>query len=152
MSIIERASPADLAAILALLERCGLPQAGLKEVLATVVVVREAGRLVGCTALEVYGTTALLRSVAVDPIRRSHGLGNRLVQAALSMAQQLGIHEIYLLTETAEDYFSRFGFHRIERADASPAIHYSVEWTSACPASAQVMVLSLESEQRPCTG
>ena len=152
MSVIERASPADLAAVLALLECCGLPQAGLKEVLTTTVVAREVGRVVGCTALEVYGTTALLRSVAVDPIRRSRSLGSRLVQVALSMARQLGIHEIYLLTETAGDYFSRFGFHHIERADASPAIHRSVEWTNACPASAQLMVLSLESEQRPCTG
>ncbi len=144
MSVIECASPTDLVAILALLERCGLPQAGLEEVLSTTVVAREAGRVVGCSALEVYGTTALLRSVAVDPLRRSHGLGSRLVHAALSMAQQLGIQEVYLLTETAADYFPRFGFHRIERAAASPAIHRSVEWTSACPASAQAMVLSLQ--------
>ena len=152
MSVIERASPADLAAVLGLLECCGLPRARLKEVLMTAVVAHEAGCVVWCIALEVYGTRALLRSVAVDPIRRSHGLGNRLVQAALSMAQQLGIHEIYLLTETAEDYFSRFGYHRIERADASPAIHCSVEWTSACPASAQAMVLRLESGQQPRNG
>src|SRR6266446_5871224 len=113
MSVIERAAPADLADILALLERCGLPQAGLEEALATTVVAREAGRMVGCSALEVYGTTALLRSVAVDPLRRSHGLGSRLVQRALSMARQLRVHEVYLLTETAADYFPRFGFHQI---------------------------------------
>ena len=144
MSEFSRASPVDLADILALLERSGLPQAGLEEALATTVVVRESGRVVGCSALEVYGTTALLRSVAVDPLRRSHGLGGRLVQAALSVARQLGIHEVYLLTETAADYFVRFGFQRIERRAASSAIYLSIEWTSACPASAQAMVLSLE--------
>lgn len=68
------------------------------------------------------------------------------------MARQLGIHEVYLLTETAADYFPRFGFHRIERAAASPAIHSSVEWTSACPASAQAMVLSLHAVEGPGTG
>jgi len=151
MSEISRAAPADLAHILALLERCGLPRAGLEETLATTVVAREAGRVVGCSALEVYGRTALLRSVAVDPLRRSHGLGSRLVQGALSMAQQMGINEVYLLTETAADYFPRFGFHPIERAAVSPAVHRSVEWTSACPASAQAMVLRLQAGERPYT-
>src|SRR5260370_42048041 len=59
MNIIERASPADLAAILALLERCGLPQAGMKEAFATTVVVGEVGRAVGGTGLKVDGKTAV---------------------------------------------------------------------------------------------
>ena len=149
MSVIERAETADLAAVLALLEHCGLPQAGLAEVLATTVIAREAGRVIGCAALEVYGTVALLRSVAVDPSRRSQMLGSQLVQAMHTEARRLAIHEVYLLTETATGYFPRFGFRPIERAVVSPAIQRSVEWTSACPASAQAMVLRLKAGQRP---
>jgi len=141
---IEAARPSDLASVLALLARAGLPQEGLAERLLTTVVAREADQVVGCAALEVYGMVALLRSVAVDPANRSHGLGQQLVEERLREARRRGIQEGYLLTETAGDYFPRFGFRPIERSAVSAAIHASVEWTSACPESAQAMVLQME--------
>jgi len=141
---IEAARPSDLAAVLALLTRAGLPQEGLTELLSTMVVAREAGQVIGCAALEVYGTVALLRSVTVDTVHRSRGLGQQLVYAQLKEVRKLGVQEVYLLTETAQDYFPRFGFRPIDRSVVSPAIHASVEWTSACPVSAQAMVLPME--------
>lgn len=141
---IEAARSSDLASVLALLDTVGLPQEGFAEVLPATIVAREASRVIGCAALEIYGAVALLRSVAVDPAYRSRGLGQQLVKARLEEARQHGIQHIYLLTETAQDYFLRFGFRLIERSAVSAAIRASVEWTSACPASAQAMVLPLE--------
>ncbi len=143
-NVIEAARSSDLAAVLALLTQVGLPQEGVTALLATMVVAREAGLVRGCAALEVYGTVALLRSVAVDPAFRGRGLGQQLVEERLREARRRGIQEVYLLTETAQDYFPRFGFYPIDHAAVVPAIHTSVEWTSACPQTAQAMVISLK--------
>ena len=138
---IEAARKSDLPAVLALLERSGLPQDGLSKHLAATLVARDGDAIVGSAGLEVYGGAALLRSVAVDSALR--GQGQRLTRTALDLARQQGIATVYLLTETAGDFFPRFGFHRIERAAVDPAVQQSVEFKGACPASAQVLVASL---------
>ncbi|MDR7435107.1 MAG: arsenic resistance N-acetyltransferase ArsN2 [Armatimonadota bacterium] len=140
---IEPAKNEDLAALFALLERSGLPKDGLVEHLSTTLVARAGGSVVGSAALELYGSAALLRSVAVDPPLRGKGLGTLLTHAALTRARQHGVREIYLLTETAGEFFSRFGFQPIDRAEVPPAIQASVEFTSACPTTALVMALRL---------
>jgi amino-acid N-acetyltransferase len=146
MATMTGAGPEDLPATLELLGRCGLPQDGLKTTAALIVVAKEAEAVLGCAALEVYGTAGLLRSVAVDPAHRSQALGRQLVETMLAYAKRFGIHAVYLLTETATAYFPRFGFQPIVREAVSPAIHASVEWTTACPQTAQAMVLELVSE------
>jgi amino-acid N-acetyltransferase len=129
----------DLPAILKLLEQSGLPCDGLAEHFGLALVAREGDRVVGSAAVERYGDAGLLRSVAVDPAHRGQGLGARLVGAALEHARQHGLQSVYLLTTTAPDYFPRFGFRPIARDDVAPAVQESVEFTSACPASALVM-------------
>ena len=140
---IEAARLSDLASVFALLATVGLPHEGLAAILPTTVVVRDAGRVVGCAALEVHEGVALLRSVAIDPVYRSRSLGQQLVEAQLNKVRKLGFQEVYLLTETAQNYFTRFGFHLVERAAVAPAIHSSIEWISACPESAQAMVVHI---------
>lgn len=144
MPVIELAQLSDLPAILELLARCGLPEAGLSERVATTLVARENGQIIGSAALELYGEAALLRSVAVDASQRGRGLGQDLTQAGLDLARARGVGQVYLLTETAGDFFPRFGFRPITRADVTGPVTQSVEFISACPASALVMTLSLE--------
>lgn len=141
---IEKARPEDFPQILALLERCGLPLLGVADVRETTIVARKGDKIIGCAALEVYGPVALLRSVVVDPAHRGQEFGSVLVQRQVREAQHLEVHHIYLLTETASAYFPRFGFRLIDRSVVAPAIQRSVEWTSACPTSAQAMVLRLD--------
>jgi GNAT superfamily N-acetyltransferase len=86
------------------------------------------------------GAHGLLRSVAVHPDWRAHGVGGRLVQRLLDQADANGRSALYLLTTTAEHYFPRFGFVRIGRDDVPSDIAATVEFTSACPASAICMV------------
>ena len=141
--IIELVGAIDRAAVLDLLERSGLPQNGLSEHWATTLVARADQTIVGSAALEMYDTAALLRSVAVDQAQRGQGLGQQLTQAALSLARQRGVTDIYLLTETAAVFFPRFGFQPISRSQVAPAVLGSVEFTTACCQTALVMRASL---------
>ena len=133
----------DLPDILALLRASGLPEAGLGDHLATTLVARDGRGIVGCAAVELYGPAALLRSVAVVAALRGQGLGQRLTTAALDLAQRRGVRRVYLLTETAADFFPRFGFRPITRPEVEPVVRRSAEFTSACPASALVMAMDL---------
>jgi arsenate reductase len=136
---IEPARPADAPQLLDLLRGASLPTEGLVDHLDTAVVARRNGRIVGSAALEVYADGSLLRSVAVDPALRGTGLGRRLTDAAIALAVGHHAPALYLLTTTAESYFPRFGFTAIGRDDVPAGVRGSVEFTSACPASAIVM-------------
>jgi amino-acid N-acetyltransferase len=146
MVMISCAGPGDLPEIMQLLERSGLPLDGLESSTPLIIVAKDGETVMGCAALEAYGTAGLLRSLAVDPTHRWQTVGAQLVEWMLADAQQHGFREVYLLTETAAAYFPRFGFRPITREAVSPAIHASVEWASACALTAQAMVLELETK------
>jgi amino-acid N-acetyltransferase len=137
--MIEPATERDLPQIRALLERLQLPLAGVDERVATMLVVRAGGEVVGTAALELYADGALLRSVAVDPREQGKQLGHRLTDAALELATANGADTVFLLTTTAERFFPKFGFEQIDREQVPPSVRQSVEFQSACPASAIVM-------------
>ena len=140
---VERANPHDLAAIEALLTANQLPTAGLRESLGTALVARVGSRTIGSVALEVYPSGVLLRSVAVDSAWRGRGIGHQLTSAGLDLARSLGARAAYLLTTTAGEFFPRFGFSRVERAEIPDDVKESIEFRSACPSSALVMRAAL---------
>lgn len=137
--VLRPAHPADEEQIMALLSRVGLPLDRLADHLSTAIVARLDGRVVGSAALEVYGESALLRSVAVDSALQGRGLGLRLTHAAIELARTRGVRALYLLTTTASNFFPKFGFQPIARADVPEEVLGSVEFTAACPATATVM-------------
>ncbi|HKO16646.1 MAG TPA: arsenic resistance N-acetyltransferase ArsN2 [Gemmatimonadaceae bacterium] len=136
------ARPADLDAVARLLVASSLPLDGVAEALPAFVVAEADGRLVGVAGLEVCCDNALLRSVAVDPAWRSHGVGRALVTRVISDAEARGIRALYLLTTTAERYFPTFGFRAIARDEVPDDVRATVEFQGACPASATVMCRS----------
>jgi amino-acid N-acetyltransferase len=133
----------DLPGILSLLKESGLPEDGLADYLGTALVAREGTRVVGSAALELHRSGALLRSVAVAADRRGQGVGRRLAREALALASERGAERAYLLTETADGYFPRFGFRPIGRAEVPEDVRGSVEFVSACPESARAMAAEL---------
>jgi N-acetylglutamate synthase-like GNAT family acetyltransferase len=137
--MIEMATGRDLPGIRALLERLDLPLAGVDDHLPTMLVAREGERIVGTAALELYAHGALLRSVAVEPRLQGQQLGHQLTDAALRLAATHGANTVFLLTTTAARFFPRFGFEQIDREQVPPSVRESVEFQSACPASAIVM-------------
>jgi amino-acid N-acetyltransferase len=93
----------------------------------------------GIVGVELHGDSALLRSLVVTPLARSRGLGRALVSAAERCARSAGASDIYLLTSTAEPFFTSLGYVRTDRSTAPPAIRRTHEFASLCPASASFM-------------
>jgi amino-acid N-acetyltransferase len=143
---IRGATPEDLAAIERLLSDASLPTDGVADIMRTdpenffvAEVVDRDKAIVGVGGLEVCNGDALLRSVAVRPEWRTHGLGQELVRRIVCHAESRGIRALYLLTTTAEHYFPRFGFERIERGTVPSEIAETLEFKSACPETATAM-------------
>ena len=137
--IIEAANDRDLPEVHALLDRYHLPLEGVDEHVLTMVVARDGSHIVGAAAVELYADGALLRSVAVDPSVQGQRVGHHLTEAALNLARTRGADTVFLLTTTAEKFFPRFGFEPISREDVPASVQASIEFQSACPASAVVM-------------
>jgi len=142
--LVRSATPADLPAARELIERSGLPLDGLDD--AAVLVAEANGRLVGTVALERHGEgpglALLLRSAAVEPDRRSNGIGAALTAAVLEQADAARA-PVALLTETAADYFPRFGFMPVARDTLPEAVAATPECRSMCPATAVAMARAL---------
>jgi amino-acid N-acetyltransferase len=137
-------SASDALAIAQLLTTSGLPTAGVEAMLSRdatqFIVAHDAhGALVAMAGVEACCEHALLRSVAVRADWQQRGLGHQLIERAVSQADARGLRALYLLTMTAEQYFPRFGFERVERASVPEAVASTVEFASACPASAVAM-------------
>lgn len=68
------------------------------------------GKIVGCAALEIYNKKLCeIRSLAVDPHTQGMGVGKKLVQACVELANKEGIYEIMAIS-AAEDFFKACGF------------------------------------------
>jgi amino-acid N-acetyltransferase len=131
------------ASVLALLERCHLPTADLGEAKPHFLGESDAAGLVGVVGVEPLGRVGLLRSLGVRDDSRGKGLGGQLADAAEAWARGQNIEQLYLLTTTAEPFFARRGYQALARDQVDTAIHGTTEFTSACPASATVMVRRL---------
>lgn len=140
---VRPATPVDLAEIRGLLSAADLPLAGVPDDLAHFLVAESNGTLVGAIGLEVYGEAALLRSAVVHPDRRGTGAGEALVKALLAYARALGVRDLSLLTTTAERWFPRFGFERVDRSALPAALSASEELRGACSDTAIAMRLTL---------
>jgi amino-acid N-acetyltransferase len=123
-----------------LLAAANLPIADLTDArLAAFFYCGPAARPLAPVGLEIYATEALLRSLVVDPSFRSRGLGSALLERAETHAGNQGVGTLYLLTTTAEAFFARHGYHRIDRAVAPAAIRSTREFSDLCPASSAFM-------------
>lgn len=138
------AVPADWADVAALLVEAELPLAGAEAHLPRFILGFRGDQLVACAGIEIYGSTALLRSVAVRKCERSTGLGQEIVRRLLDDAYAIGLKTVVLLTTTADRFFSRFGFVRVSRADVPGEVFASLEFQGVCSSSSTVMRLDLE--------
>lgn len=140
----------DLEAVEALLREERLPIDGVQAQFANFLIAegtyspRIAAAPVGAIGLEHYENAALVRSAVVDSAWRGRGVGHALVDAAIEAARARGASAVYLLTTTAEPFFSAIGFRTIARAEVPDAVKQSVEFVSACPASATVMMRRID--------
>jgi amino-acid N-acetyltransferase len=137
---LEAVSTGDEPWIRQLLTISGLPHEDITpQHLRHFFVIKEKGEILGVIGLEIFGHLALLRSLAVDPRFRKQGLAAQLMKKAEDYAASLKIEELYLLTMTAESFFLKRGYQRIERTSAPPAIQGTPEFQGLCPVSSMLM-------------
>lgn len=130
--------------IIALLEGADLPTADLTdEHLEHFFSIGPHAAPFGLVGLEMHGKQALLRSLVVAPNYRAGGAGSALVEHAESYARDRGVEAVYLLTTTAEPFFTRLGYGRIERSEAPAFIRSTREYSDFCPTSSTLMVKHL---------
>jgi len=99
--------------------------------------------LVGTGGMEVYGEHGLIRSVSVSPQHRGKKLGLKIALHLIAKAKESELKGLYLLTETAKDFFLKIGFEVIDREQAPSDVKKSTEFLHVCPASAVCMHLPL---------
>ena len=139
------ATAADVPDIKSLLAENDLPTAGVDDHWKAFVVAREGRALAGCGGAEVYDGAALIRSIAVATQRRGGGIGDQIVRRLLDDLKKRGVAELYLLTTTAEEYFGKRGFEKVNRVEVPTQLLRSREFQDACPTTATCMRLAITS-------
>ena len=129
--------------VLSLLSAEKLPVDDLPVVLDNFIAAIDNGHVIGVAGLELYGNYGLLRSVAVDKNQRGKGIAAELLNRIEAIAINKGLEGIYLLTETAAEYFNNKGYENIARMDIPEEIRESSQFRHVCPESAIAMKKAL---------
>jgi amino-acid N-acetyltransferase len=81
------------------------------------------GEIVGCGALHVlWSDLGEIRTLAVDPKVKGHGIGHKIAARLLDEARFLELHRVFVLTfET--DFFGRHGFVEIDGTPVSAEVY-----------------------------
>jgi amino-acid N-acetyltransferase len=138
--IIREATIEDLNKIKSLLNDASLPSVDIGNHLQNFLVLETPTNLIGTIGMECYGDMALLRSLAIQESFRKKGYGKELYKALKAKLEKLKINYVYLLTETAEGFFSKEGFQKIAREDVPHSIKQTQEYSNLCPEGAVCMV------------
>lgn len=99
------ASDQYLQSIQSLLKLSGLPFEDCGEHLRNFIILEKDNQLIGVGGLEIYGEVALLRSIAVLSSYQGRGFGHKFYNQLRAKALENGVKQLFLLTETAEQYF-----------------------------------------------
>jgi len=125
-------------ATIALLQENGLPTSDLDET-KTLFAFLSNGDVIGTGGLESFGNCALLRSISVRKDLQKKGMGRFIVGELEKTAWQSGINCLYLLTTTAESFFTKAGYQAIDREAVPIEIKNTAEFSSICPSTANAM-------------
>jgi amino-acid N-acetyltransferase len=136
--IIQEATTTHRGSILELLAENKLPSEDIGVTLEHFWVALDNEQVIGAVGLEIYGPYGLLRSMVVSEAARSKGIAAMLVDNLEDKAGKMGIEEIFLLTETAPDYFMRRGYTEKRREEVPDPVKVSSEFSHVCPASARI--------------
>lgn len=139
-----KAQQADLTAIEVLLNAANLPYEDCYKHLSQFLVYEEDALIVGVGGVEIYDDVALLRSIVIDPKHRGQGLGQAIFLGLKGSILNSSVQSLYLLTNSADDYFKNLGFIPVIRDKVPLVIQQTEQFSSLCPDSATVMTLSLK--------
>ncbi len=143
---IQRYRPEFKDKLIELLDIVDLPTSDLDELQRKnfFIIVSDAGDLVACLGFYPDEDYVLLRSVAVHPDLQGEGLAIELLAHAELYFRMNKVKQIFLLTTTAEGWFSRHGYLVISRDSLPKSILSHSQFTGLCPSSAVTMYKLLE--------
>lgn len=122
----------------------GLPHQDLNYQNQVLISYYDGNKLVGTGGLEVINQFALLRSVSVNATNRGQNLGKQITADLLKSVEKSKLDAVFLLTETAKDFFEKQGFEPVSRDSAPVEIQSTTQFSSMCPVSASFMVKKLQ--------
>ncbi len=142
--IIQAAGKKDIKEITGLLNDNKLPTTDIKEDAVQLFVGLFNNKIIGTVGLERYNQVGLLRSLAVEEAFKNQKVGTMLMDWLFDFCVNEKINELYLLTTTAEKYFLKLGFQRIDRNTVPDPINKTREFKDICPASGVAMYMRVE--------
>ena len=124
------AVPADVRAIHDLVEPYATERillakewVGYYEAVQEFVVAVDGDEVIGCGALHVmWSDLAEIRTLAVSPSRRRHGVGRALMTALLDRARAFELRRVFCLTFEV-DFFASHGFRVIVGTPVAPEVY-----------------------------
>lgn len=99
--------------------------------------------LMGVIGAEQYKTAVMLRSLAVTPQFRQRGIAKQLIEYTLQQLQDTDVTDVYLITNTAEQYMANYGFIKIGRDKVPKHVLTASALGDACSLSSTCMHLKL---------
>lgn len=127
------------AGIEALLTENKLPVSDLPASLENFFVAMDYDQVIGVIGVEIHGQYGLLRSLAVRSAYRNKGIAGKLIDQIEKFAEVRNLDAIYLLTETADQYFESKHYGTVSRDEVPADIQQSSEFSFVCPQSAVIM-------------
>lgn len=140
---IQKAEIGQLEEIQNLLKNSGLPYEDIGMHLNNFLCVMNNEKIIAAGGFEIYDDVALLRSLAVTEAKRNEGLGQLIYAALIEHAKTKNIKQIYLLTETAEKFFIKNGFTKVERNIIPDTIKNTYEYKVLCAESAILLMKNI---------
>ena len=138
LSVREITSDAELALFIQLLKANNLPVSDLTPEIKKFILL-ENDEIIGTGGLETYGKMGLIRSVSVADTHKGKGYGKLITKALENAAKGLDINDLYLLTTTAKDFFTKMNYMLVNRADVPQDIQQTQQFSSLCPSTATIM-------------
>lgn len=123
--IVRKASLTDIPPLLALINRYAAEGVMLartefemsENIRDFTVIYDSSGRLAGCGALHFYTPTmGEVRSLAVEPELKKHGLGRLVVEALDREARENQLHAVFAFTYVP-GFFEKMGYFEVERGE-----------------------------------
>jgi amino-acid N-acetyltransferase len=99
--------------------------------------------LVGVIGIEVYENSGFLRSLVVSETERGKSIGSELVRYIEAWAKGRDVQQLYLLTVTATDYFTKLGYQVIPREQAPISVQNTTQFKGLCPGSAAFLTKTI---------
>jgi len=143
MNMVRPTTERDYAEVCSLLQSESLPTIDLDRNLPHFFVKTIEEEIVGTIGMEHYGESGLLRSMLVRPSFRNKGIALELVNYLTHYAKDYGVRQLFLITNTAENYFQTLGFTKIPREKVAKEVLQSKEFNGLCPASSTIMMKQL---------